>query len=80
MNELLRQLLTGKDNKTYDIARVTWLIGFCVVIGLAVFEAVNHSNVSLRELAESLGIVSASGGAAAAMKGKTEPDVDQPSN
>jgi hypothetical protein len=72
VKEIIKQLLTGKDGETYDIGRVTWLLGTFAVIGLAVYE-VMHSNVSLRELAESLGIVSAAGGASVAMKSKTEP-------
>lgn len=73
MTEILKQLLTGKDNKTYDIGRVTWLIGLVAVIALAFYEVL-YSNVSIRELAESLGIVSAAGGASVAMKSKTEPE------
>jgi hypothetical protein len=73
MNELLKQLLTGKDNHTYDIGRVTWLISMVAVIALAAYE-VTHATISIRELAESLGIVSAAGGASVAMKSKTEPD------
>ena len=72
MKDILKQLLTGKDNKTYDIGRVTWLLGFIAVIGLAVYE-VMHGAVSLRELAEALGIVSGAGGASAMMKKDTEP-------
>ena len=72
MKEIVKQLLTGKDNETYDIGRVTWLIGLVAVIGLAFYEVL-YSTVSIRELAESLGIVSAAGGASVAMKGKTEP-------
>ena len=73
MKDIFKQLLTGKDNETYDLGRVSWLVGMVAVISLAGYE-VMHSNVSLRELAESLGIVSAAGGASVAMKSKTEPD------
>lgn len=73
MIEILKQLLTGKDNHTYDIGRVTWLVSLLAVIALAAYE-VMHGTVSLRELAESLGIVSAASGASVAMKSKTEPD------
>ena len=73
MNEIFKHLLTGKDNTTYDIGRVTWLIGLVAVIALAFYE-VTQSTVSIRELAESLGIVSAAGGASVAMKSKTEPE------
>lgn len=73
MIEILKQLLTGKDNHTYDIGRVTWLVSLLAVIALAAYE-VMHGTVSLRELAESLGIVSAASGASVAMKSKTEPE------
>ena len=72
MSQFIKQLLTGKDNETYDIGRVTWLVSLIAVIALAFYEVMNNS-VSIRELAESLGIVSAAGGASVAMKGKTEP-------
>jgi len=72
MTEILKQLLTGKDNKTYDLARVTWLLGFVAVIGLAGYE-VMHGSVNLRELAEALGIVSGASGASVMMKKDAEP-------
>lgn len=72
MRTFLKQLLTGKDNQTYDIGRVTWLLGTITVIALAAFE-VSSSQISLRELAEALGIVSAAGGASTMMKKDTEP-------
>ena len=72
MKQIIQQLLTGKDNQTYDLGRVSWLVGMLAVIGLATYE-VMHSSVSLRELAESLGIVSAASGASVAMKQGAEP-------
>jgi hypothetical protein len=72
MKEMLKHLLTGKDNQTYDIGRVTWLLGFVAIIVLAGFE-VTHSQISLRELAEALGIVSGAGGASVMMKKDAEP-------
>ena len=72
MREILKQLLTGKDNATYDIGRVTWLLGTIAVIALAGYE-VMRDNINLRELAEALGIVSGAGGAATMMKKDTEP-------
>jgi hypothetical protein len=72
MKQIFKQLLTGKDNETYDLGRVSWLVGMVAVIGLAAYE-VMHSTVSLRELAESLGIVSAASGASVAMKQGAEP-------
>jgi hypothetical protein len=72
MKDILKQLLTGKDNQTYDIGRVTWLLGTMAVIALAGYE-VMRDNINLRELAEALGIVSGAGGAATMMKKDTEP-------
>lgn len=72
MINFLKHLLTGKDNETYDIGRVTWLLGFLAIIILAGFE-VFRSQVSLRELAEALGIVSGAGGASVMLKKDTEP-------
>ena len=72
MNNILKQLLTGKDNQTYDIGRVTWFAGFIAIIGLAAFE-VMHSTISIREVAEALGIVSGAGGASVMMKKDSEP-------
>jgi hypothetical protein len=72
MKAFLKQLLTGKDNETYDIGRVTWLLGVLAVIALAGYE-VMRNNVNLRELAEALGIVSGAGGASVMMKKDTEP-------
>jgi hypothetical protein len=68
----LKQLLTGKDNETLDIGRVTWMLGTLAVIALAGYE-VMRDNVNLRELAEALGIVSGAGGASVMMKKDTEP-------
>jgi hypothetical protein len=75
MKDFFRHLLTGKDNQTYDIGRVTWLIGIVAVVALAGYE-VMHTSVSLRELAESLGIVSGAGGASVMMKKDAEPTGD----
>ena len=72
MKEFFKQLLTGKDNETYDIGRVTWLLGILAVISLAIYE-VMHTTISLRELAEALGIVTGASGASVMMKRETEP-------
>ena len=66
-------LLTGKDNATFDIARVAWFISLLAVLCVAGYQVMEHGAVSLRELAESLGIVSASGGASVWAKKDAEP-------
>ena len=73
MPEILTHLLTGKDNKTHDIARWTWLIGFIAIICIAIYEVLQAHPVSLTEFAEALGIVSGAGGASVMMKKDAEP-------
>jgi hypothetical protein len=70
---VIRQLLTGKDNTTFDIARVAWFISLLAILCVAGYQLYQHGTVSLRELAESLGIVSASGGASVWAKKDAEP-------
>jgi hypothetical protein len=73
MNEILTHLLTGKDNKTHDIGRWTWLIGFVAIICIAIYEVMQAQHISLTELAEALGLVSGAGGASVMMKKDAEP-------
>ena len=73
MTEILKQLLTGKDNQTHDIARWSWMLGFIAVICIAVYEIMQARQVSLLELAEALGVVSGASGASVMMKKDSEP-------
>ena len=75
MNEFLKQLLTGKDNQTQDIARWSWMICLLTVVVLSGYEAMRGS-ISLREVAESFGIIAGAHGAAVMMKKDSEPSGD----
>ena len=70
---IFKHLLTGKDNQTYDIARVAWMVSLLAVLAVASYQVMMHGVVSLRELAESLGIVSGAGGASVWAKKDAEP-------
>jgi hypothetical protein len=70
---MIKNLLTGKDNQTYDIARVAWAISILAVLSVAGYQVITNGTVSLRELAESLGIVSGAGGASVWAKKESEP-------
>ena len=70
---MIKHLLTGKDNTTYDIARVAWMVSLLAVLLVAGYQVIMHGAVSLRELAESLGIVSGAGGASVWAKKDAEP-------
>jgi hypothetical protein len=75
MKEYLNQLLTGKDNQTQDIARWSWMICLLTVVVLSGYEAMRGS-ISLREVAESFGIIAGAHGAAVMMKKDSEPSGD----
>ena len=68
MNEIMKHLLTGKDNSTHDIAKWAWMLGFLLVGGAAIYLIYAGKEISLTELAGALGIVSGSGAAAVAGK------------
>ena len=75
MGQFFRTLLTGKDNQSFDIARVLW--GGCVVV-LCAMEG--HAMVYLHqafdpvEFAKGAAMVLAAGGVGVAVKSHTEPD------
>jgi len=77
MNEIFTHILTGKDNKTHDIAKWAWMLGFLLVGGAAIYLIYAGKEISLTELAGALGIVSSSGAASVAAKqlSGSEPDV-----
>jgi hypothetical protein len=68
MNEIFTHILTGKDNQTHDIARWAWFGGFIVIAAAAFYLIFVGKEISLTELAASLGIVSGSGAASVAAK------------
>ena len=76
MNNVINDLLTGKDNKTHDIARWAWMLGFFLVGVCSVYLIYAGKEISLTELAGALGIVSGSGAASVAGKqmAGAEPD------
>jgi hypothetical protein len=77
MNKIINDLLTGKDGKTHDIARWSWAICTFTIIAGAGYELIHNSSLSLRELAEALGIIIGAHGAAAMMKKDTEPQEEK---
>jgi hypothetical protein len=81
--KILNDILTGRDNKTHDIARWSWVLSFFAVVLGAGYELVQGHLPSLRDFAESIGIISGAHGAAVLMKKDAEPkeqsDVENPS-
>ncbi len=70
----LYDLITGKDNQTLDLGRVSWVISTLTVIGHSCWSAYNKAAVDLFQLASALSAVAAAHGVALGMKANTEPD------
>jgi hypothetical protein len=71
--DFLKNIVTGKDNETHDIGRWSWVLSFLAVVIIGIWQVVNGNAVSLRELAESLGLVSGAHSASLWAKKDTEP-------
>ena len=69
----LSDLVTGKDNTSLDIGRVSWLVTTLALIAGWAFNAVHNNVVNLMDFAQSIGIVTGAHGAAVFMKKDTEP-------
>ena len=72
MNRLL-QLITGKDNTTWDLGRISWALSFVAVIAHEAYQLAHNAGASVRDFAIALAAVSAAHGAAIGMKANTEP-------
>jgi uncharacterized protein with PQ loop repeat len=69
---LAKQLLTGRDNETYDLGRVSWVICLIAVIGFSIYQIL-HTEFSLREFGETIGAVVGVHSAGIWAKRDTEP-------
>jgi hypothetical protein len=81
---LLRHILTGKDNRTYDIVRVGMLVAFVLVCAENIWGLVSAATLDLEKLAELMKGFSVSvanilgwGSVGCAAKAHTEPDVEE---
>lgn len=75
MPSIVKQLLTGKDNQTLDLGRVSWAICLFAVIGFAIFQLI-HSEFNLKDFGETIGAVVGVHSAGIWAKRDTEPEVD----
>ena len=70
----LMHLLTGKDNSTLDLGRISWALSYVSVLGHEAYQLYKGAGSTLRDFALALGIVASAHGLALGMKAKTEPD------
>jgi hypothetical protein len=73
MNKIIKDLLTGKDNKTHDIARWSWMVSTIAIIAGFAYQLHHGVNIGIREFAEAIGIIAGAHGAAVLMKKDAEP-------
>lgn len=70
----LKHLFTLKDNETYDIGRVLWMLSVLTFIGLSIYDvALGHAFDGIHFGAGSASVL-AGGAGGLALKNKTEKD------
>ena len=70
----LKQMLTGRDNETHDVARWSWMLSTLTTIAAAAWNAVHAGILDLGSFAQAIGILAGAHGAAVMLKKDTEPD------
>jgi len=65
--------LTGLDGKSFDIARVSWVITTLVITVGEIWNAYSGHHFDTKEYAEGIAIMAAAHGAAIFAKKETEP-------
>jgi hypothetical protein len=73
MNKIIQHMLAGADNQTTDLGRVLWALSFMVALGIEAYSVATGRPFDIQ--AHGIGVCAllASGGAALALKAKTEP-------
>lgn len=75
MYEILKQLLTGKDNETHDMAKYLGLVTFVIGISLEVYSIVwRGEKFSFQEYGTGLGLLFAGYGAALKLGESSQPE------
>lgn len=72
----LKQMFTGKDNKTLDLGRVLWAKAVVAFLAIGFYGIYNGNPMDYLAYGTGLAAVLAAGGAAIGLKSKTEPDAD----
>ncbi|MER2545933.1 MAG: hypothetical protein ABTS16_21270 [Candidatus Accumulibacter phosphatis] len=73
MPAILRQLLTGRDNQTHDVARWLAVVSFAVGLGLTIYVTVRGQPFVLQDFGTGIGLLFVAVGAAIKLKEGSEP-------
>jgi hypothetical protein len=81
MSNLLKSLLTGKDNLTWDVARVLLFFGGIVFLGCTVLSVLKSAQFDMEKFGYGLGALLGGGGVGIGAKAHTEPgEPETPTN
>ena len=69
----LKQMFTGKDNKTIDLGRVLWAKAVVAFLAIGFYGIYEGNPMDYLAFGTGLAAVLAAGGAAIGLKAKTEP-------
>jgi hypothetical protein len=74
LKKFVTHCLTGKDNETFDIARVLWGVGVLSFVLYAGWAAFWSGAFDLRAYGEGFAFIMGAGGGSVWAKAKTEPE------
>jgi len=76
----IKNMFTGKDNKTLDLGRVLWAKAVVAYLCVAFYNVYNGATIDFIAFGTGIAAVLAAGGAAIGLKAGTEPDTDGDGN
>lgn len=74
MQQLLKDIFTGKDGETYDVGRILWFIFGLSFIVFSAVELYHGGHFSANDFGLGSGSLLGGGGVGIGLKGKTEPE------
>ncbi len=74
IKKILNDCFTGKDNRTFDWARILWALGGFAFVLYAGWETFKTSHFAAQDYGIGFGGIMGGGGASLAFKARTEPD------
>ena len=77
MKDMIKNIITGKDNKTVDIARLLWLVCTITVIGGWVWDIIHNNVIHIADFGQAVAVIAGAFGASLYMKKDTEPEIDK---
>jgi hypothetical protein len=74
MNAFIKSVLTGKDNLTYDVARVLLFLGGLVFLTCTLIAVIKSLQFDMEKFGYGLGALLGGGGVGIGAKAHAEPD------